>query len=179
MNKKLLLLLFIITTPLFSKYTENKIPKPEIREFNTLKISDLTQRIQINTAIGGDLWVWNNYNNSELGFNLDKISIGIDKYFLFYNGITSQLKYNFTSSLTVLSFGYKLKLYEVLYTKLQLKTAVYPYFDLGASVSLGIEFSLFNLLRVYTYSDLSTFILNSRNLTTLYFSYQIGIGTYF
>lgn len=180
MNKFLILFIFFIfSSPLLSKYTEKKIPKPEIRKFDTLKISDLTNRIQINTSLGGSIWVWNNLNTSKFSFNIDKISIAVDKYFLFYNGLTGQINYNFINSLTTIELGYKLKLYEILYTKLQLKTAVYPSFDLGISISLGIEFSLFNLLRLYAYNNFTSFLINGRNTTELYLNYYIGIGTYF
>ena len=172
-------IIFIFSSPLFAIYTENKIPKPKIRKFDILKISDLTGRIQINTSIGGEIWIWNNLNNSEFSFNIDKISIGVDKYFLFYNGLTGLFEYNAENFLTTMSFGYKLRLYEILYTKLQVTTALYPYFDFGISISLGLEFSAFNLLRFYTYNNFTTFLINGKNMTSLYFNYYIGIGMYF
>jgi len=176
----LILGIFIFfNTSLFSEYSESKIPKPKMNKFDTLKISDLTGRIQVNASLGGTIWLWTNYNDSHLTFNVDDISIGVDKYFRFYNGITGNLFHKLSDSLTSLSLGYKLNLYEFLYTKLELETVIYPYFDLGLSVSLGLEFSLFNLLRVFTYSDITTFVINGRNITTIYLNYYLGLGFYF
>jgi hypothetical protein len=172
-------MLILITTSIYSEYTEKKIPKPEIRKFDTLKISDLTQRVQLNTAVGGNIWLWNNLNDSSFTFKIDEISIGVDKYFLFYNGITSKLLYNLNTSLTSISLGYKLKLYEFFYTKFELESIIYPSFDLGFSASVGIEFSIFNLLRIFTYTDFTSFLINGNNLTTVYLDYYIGLGIYF
>jgi len=172
-------LFIFFSTSLFSEYSENKIPKPKINKFDTLKISDLTGRVQINTSLGGSIWVWENEEDSRLGFNIEDISIGVDKYFWFYNGVTGNLFHKFSDSLTSLSLGYKLNLYEFIYTKLEIETVVYPYFDLGLSISLGIEFSLFNLLRVFAYNDITTFLINGRNKTTIYLNYYLGLGFYF
>jgi len=182
-NKKIFIFILgiflVLSANLQAEYAEKKIPKPEIRKFDTLKVSDLTKRTQINASLGGNIWLWNNLNNSELTFNIENISIGVDKYFLFYNSISANLMHNFNSSLTTLNLGYKLKLYGIFYSRFGLESALYPYMDFGLSVAIGIEFSLFNWLRVFSYTDFITFLINNRNLTTIYYNYYLGIGVYF
>ena len=162
-----------------SEYNEDKIPKPNINKFNTLKASDLTGRYQINTSLGGNIWLWDNLNDSQLTFNVENISLGLDKYLLFYDGLTANLSHNLELSLTSLSLGYKLKLYEFFYSKLGAKSALYPYWDFGLSASIGVEFSLFNVFRIFSYTDFTIFLLNKRNLTTIYLNYYLGVGVYF
>ena len=157
----------------------DRIPKPEIRNFDILKISDMTNRIQTNVSLGGSYWYWNNLNKSEFKLKINAISLGMDKYGLFYKALTGELKYDFINSDLVISGGYKLKLYGILYGKMQLKAKIYPYLDLGASFALGLEFSLFNLIRIYYYNEFTGFVINTANLTGLYFNHYFGMGVYF
>ena len=172
---KLISLIIIILIFSFSHslYSDDKIPKPEVSEFNFIKPDDLTKKVQVNLYTGYQPFYWDNealkkdraINWIPQNFN---IQIGIDKYFLFYNALTFRLSYAHEYRQFSLASGYKLNLYKFIYTKLEFVTQIYTTryqtgylhknteglsvekysdslgWDIGVSGTLGSEFTLFN-----------------------------------
>ena len=209
---KLISFIIILISLLISSslYSVDKIPKPEVSEFNFIKPDDLTKKLQVNLYTGYQPFYWDNEalkRNRTINWipqDFD-IQIGIDKYFLFYNALTFRLSYTHKYRQLSLASGYKLNLYEFIYIKLELVTQFYTTryqtdylhkneeglnveqysdslgWDIGASGTLGSEFTLFNSnFRLMIYPlVLNIMLINDRNLTSLHWKSYLGVGFFF
>ena len=134
------------------------------------------------------------------------IQLGFDINSLFFKGVTFRLSYNNYYKQLYLGSGYKLNLYTIFYLKGELITqffsdrfqtgytriennreierfqsnSFFRGFDLGASVTLGMEFNIFDHFQVLIYPFvLDMLLINNRKLTSFQWEHYVGFGYYY